>query len=242
MQPQQRKNRGPVPQAPNTNPRKEPRSLWVKKNYYYASMLAKSWPTETITSDLLFIHDCTASQGPYISGTVKRCLEIIEVIQGLGKTKTDKGIRFGLIAFRDHYPEEEFLIRDFGRFTHDIEKIVENLRSLEADGGGDYPEAVTAALAHGLTLDWRDGGAKLVVLITDAAPHGIGEAGDDFEEGDPNGMYIFHLKLDKLYIFATRTWPSHASKGDGNSRNHDGVQTPLVNISFSLSNVINSWL
>lgn len=142
-----------------------------------------------ITSDLLFIHDCTASQAPYISGTVSQCLEMVEVIQGLGKVHTtdSMGMRVGLIAFRDHNPDEDFVVRDFGGFTQDINKVVDNLRSLDADGGADYPEAITTALAHGLTLNWRDDAAKLIVLITDTAPHGIGEDDDKYDQGDPNG-------------------------------------------------------
>ena len=43
----------------------------------------------------------------------------------------------------------------------------------EASGGGDGPEAVTAGMAASLTdLEWRRDAAKMVVLITDAPPHG----------------------------------------------------------------------
>lgn len=47
-----------------------------------------------------------------------------------------------------------------------------------ASGGGDGPEAVTAALAEVLKMDWRVNASKMVVLIADAPPHGIGEYGD----------------------------------------------------------------
>ncbi|KAH9475142.1 Alpha-protein kinase vwkA [Psilocybe cubensis] len=141
-----------------------------------------------LNSDLLFIHDCTASQTPYISGTVSRCLEIVSVIQGLGNLDTRKeGMRVGLIAFCDHGKDEDFVTKDFGGFTFDVEQFYHNLRSLEANGGSDYPEAVTAALEHSLRLEWRTDAAKLVILITDAAPHGIGEEDDEFPQGDPNG-------------------------------------------------------
>jgi len=56
-----------------------------------------------------------------------------------------------------------------------------NLKGLEADGGGDGPEAVTAALADALNMKWREDATKMIVLITDAPPHGIGASGDGFD-------------------------------------------------------------
>ena len=43
-----------------------------------------------------------------------------------------------------------------------------NLSSLVASGGGDGPEAQTAALAASLDLDWAGGG--IFVPITDSPP------------------------------------------------------------------------
>ena len=50
----------------------------------------------------------------------------------------------------------------------------ENLNSLFAAGGGDGPEATTAALKAATDLDWRPSASKMAILITDAPPHGIG--------------------------------------------------------------------
>ena len=56
-----------------------------------------------------------------------------------------------------------------------------NLKSLRASGGGDGPEAQTAALAEALNMEWKEHAAKMVVLITDSPPHGIGEEYDGFD-------------------------------------------------------------
>ena len=48
-----------------------------------------------------------------------------------------------------------------------------NVDAQSAAGGGDAPEAVTAAMFEALCLDWRDDAAKLVVFMADAGPHGI---------------------------------------------------------------------
>jgi len=36
-------------------------------------------------------------------------------------------------------------------------------------------------------MDWREHASKMVVLIADAPPHGIGEYGDGFDDGSPDG-------------------------------------------------------
>lgn len=77
------------------------------------------------------------------------------------------------------------------------------LQGLQAYGGGDGPEAQTAALDQALRADWRNDAVKIVVLITDAPPHGIGESGDGFPNGDPNGIIICGVILTTLiYLFA----------------------------------------
>jgi len=103
--------------------------------------------------------------------------------------KKDKGLRLALLAFRDHNLNDEYLVKDFGGFTDDVETILSNLKTLEARGGEDGPEASTAALDKALKLKWRDDKdcAKVTILITDAPPHWIGENFDLYENGDPDG-------------------------------------------------------
>jgi hypothetical protein len=86
--------------------------------------------------------------------------------------------------------------KDFG-FTSSVPEMTKWLGGLVASGGGDGPEASTAAMAEALNLEWRqsedgeDGKegvkvVKIVVLVTDAPPHGLGEAGDGFPNGSPD--------------------------------------------------------
>ena len=65
-----------------------------------------------------------------------------------------------------------------------------NLNRLNAVGGGDGPEAQTAALAAALDMEWKDKAVKMVVLITDAPPHGIGEDGDGFTKSPDRKLNI----------------------------------------------------
>lgn len=126
----------------------------------------------------MFIQDCTGSQGSYISSATKNIEAICAYIFESGKLQHPEDLRVGLVAFRDHPPQDHtYVTRNFG-FSSDISKVHKDLSSLYASGGGDGPEAVTAALAEVLKMDWRVNASKMVVLIADAPPHGIGEYGD----------------------------------------------------------------
>lgn len=66
-----------------------------------------------------------------------------------------------------------------------------NLNRLIASGGGDGPEAQTAALAGALNMEWMDNAVKMVILITDSPPHGLGEPGDGFTESPDRMLNIY---------------------------------------------------
>ena len=79
-------------------------------------------------------------------------------------------------------------------FESDIAKIHANLRRLPGpQGGGDGPEAVSAALDRALKVKWRDDCNKVAVLVSDAPPHGIWSQGDFWPGGVPNGQNSFVL-------------------------------------------------
>lgn len=137
--------------------------------------------------DLVFVQDCTGSQGSYISSATKNIEQICAHIFESGKLQAQEDLRIGLVAYRDHPPQDHtYVTKNFG-FSSDISKVHKDLSSLYASGGGDGPEAVTAALAEALNMDWRENASKMVVLIADAPPHGVGEYGDGFDEGSPDG-------------------------------------------------------
>jgi len=133
--------------------------------------------------DLLFLQDSTGSQQPYIQSAINGINSICNTICS---SVAPGGLRVGLVAFRDHPPQDSsFVTKNFG-FTSDIAVMRRNLQTLVATGGGDGPEAQTAALSDALNMDWRDSAIKIVVLITDSPPHGIGEGQDGFSAGSPD--------------------------------------------------------
>ncbi|KAK7681575.1 hypothetical protein QCA50_015308 [Cerrena zonata] len=137
--------------------------------------------------DLVFVQDCTGSQGSYIMSATKNIQAICQHIYESGKLQAAEDLRIGLVAYRDHPPQDHtYVTKNFG-FSSDINKVEKDLSSLYASGGGDGPEAVTAALAEALNMEWRPEASKMIVLIADAPSHGIGEYGDGFDDGSPDG-------------------------------------------------------
>ncbi|EGG07598.1 uncharacterized protein MELLADRAFT_77518 [Melampsora larici-populina 98AG31] len=137
--------------------------------------------------DLCFILDTTGSMGSYITAATQNIELICDEIINSERLASPECLRIGLIAYRDHPPQDRSYITLKFDFTSNPKIVQEHLKSLWASGGGDGPEAVTAAMHEALTLDWRPQASRMAVLITDAPPHGIGEYGDGFSKGDPSG-------------------------------------------------------
>lgn len=144
--------------------------------------------THGLKLDLLFILDLTGSQQPYIDSVKSSINTICAEILGSDHVNSAQpgDLRVAFIGFRDHPPQEDSFVTREWDFVSDITRIHANLRSLPgADGGGDGPEAVTAALARALTMRWRNDCNRVTVLVSDAPPHGIGSQGDYWPYGVP---------------------------------------------------------
>eukprot|EP01063_Lacrimia_lanifica_P022013 TRINITY_DN29723_c0_g1_i1.p1 TRINITY_DN29723_c0_g1~~TRINITY_DN29723_c0_g1_i1.p1 ORF type:complete len:409 (+),score=112.65 TRINITY_DN29723_c0_g1_i1:52-1278(+) len=133
--------------------------------------------------DLVFAMDCTASMSSYIAEGVKSISQIVDKVKAAENTD----IRFGYCAYRDHPPQDVSFVTMCHDFTADTAAMKKAIAAFGAQGGGDGPEAVTAALHECLHFPWRRNAVKIVVLIADAPPHGIGASGDGFPNGDPDG-------------------------------------------------------
>jgi hypothetical protein len=96
-------------------------------------------------------------------------------------------VRFALVSYRDHPPQDSSYVTRVFPFTPDVAEMQQYVSTMSASGGGDGPEAVTAALDDALNLPWRPNATKVAVLIADAPPHGLEPTGDGFPEGDPEG-------------------------------------------------------
>lgn len=119
--------------------------------------------------------DATGSMGSYIASATKNIETICDNIIQSEQLSSPGALRIGLVAFRDHPPQDYSYVTKEFPFTSQVSQIKEHLKTLYATGGGDGPEAVTAAMKAVLDLHWRPTATRLAVLIADAPPHGIGE-------------------------------------------------------------------
>ena len=174
--------------------------------------------------------DCTGSMGAYIK-SVRNNVSAIASKLAHGE-KCD--VRFAMVAYRDHPPQEKSFISKTFDFTHSASVMENYLSQVSAAGGGDGPEAVDAALQGCLELPWRKDAAKICVLIADAPPHGLGEAGDGFPNGVPdtedpletvdrmanNGIVIYSVGCNpalRSYAHAERFMMAIAQKTGGSA-------------------------
>jgi Mg-chelatase subunit ChlD len=127
--------------------------------------------------DLVFLIDATGSMGDEI-GKLKASLR--SIANEVARLPSRPDICFGLVAYRDR--GDEFLVRRHD-FTNDLSAFQSVLDALQANAGGDYPEAMNEALHETVhRLSWRGTGAtRMVVLLADAPPH-LDYGGPQYDE------------------------------------------------------------
>ena len=118
--------------------------------------------------DVLFVFDATGSMGDelrYLQAEMK------DVIARAKEATGGLAIRTGAVVYRDHL-YDEYLTR-ISRLTDDITTTQTFIDKQEANGGGDYPEAVPEALMAALnSAGWNENArARIAFLILDAPCH-----------------------------------------------------------------------
>lgn len=130
--------------------------------------------------DVIFTLDTTGSMGSWINRSKKTIGNIAEKIE-----TNNVDVRFNVIGYKDvcdrrcdthskHCPldcKDSKWVQISG-FTKNSDDIVKFLTTVTASGGGDCPEDLFGAL-HLATLEpWRENSKRVVVVISDAPPHG----------------------------------------------------------------------
>lgn len=124
------------------------------------------WST-ALPLDILFLIDATGSMHDEIRQLKDNMIAIALQIDAL-PARPD--VRFGFVTYRDR--GDDFLVNTFP-LTAELEPFLAALATIEAHGGGDYPEDLHAGLASALhDANWRqENGVSLIFLIADAPPH-----------------------------------------------------------------------
>jgi len=95
--------------------------------------------------------------------------ELKDVISNTLSANNGLNIRLGSVFYRDS--TDQYLTRT-QPLSADAQKTINFIADQSAQGGGDYPEAVDAALEDALAQDWsEDAIARIVFLLLDAPPH-----------------------------------------------------------------------
>lgn len=112
--------------------------------------------------DIMFIVDTTGSMSDEMLFLQS---EFTEITKAVGNDKTRYSVNF----YRD---EGDDYVTKCSGFTDDVKDIQNKLNNEDANGGGDFPEAVAEALSETMfAKDWGDESVKLAFLIFDAPPH-----------------------------------------------------------------------
>lgn len=118
-------------------------------------------------ADIAFIVDATGSMMDEISFLQQ---DLMDILNKVGKQQSAVTFRSAAIFYRDE--GDEYITRSHN-FTDKISETVAFIAQQEADGGGDYPEAVHTALEKGLQeLSWsEDAKTRIAFLLLDAPAH-----------------------------------------------------------------------
>ena len=159
----------------------------------------------TVPLDLLFLLDATGSMADEIDQIKSTLLSISSRISDL---PSEPDLRFGMVAYRDR--GDDFITRTY-HFEPDVQKFLDSIREVRADGGGDGPESVNEALHVAISEpQWRSSAIRLVFLIADAPPHLDYEQDYDYAEemveANRRGIKVFPIASSGLdaqgeYIF-----------------------------------------
>ncbi|MFC2136513.1 VWA domain-containing protein [Bacteroidota bacterium] len=135
--------------------------------------------------DVVFLIDSTGSMNDEIRSVKTHIVNIVEEVEE-GYPKPD--LRVGVVTYRDHEEEErEYLLKSFD-LTDDVYDALKFIKGIEAQGGGDYPEAVADGLHVAVEeMNWNKKAIKIIFLVGDAPPHGEGSSEHTYVQGCPEG-------------------------------------------------------
>ncbi len=120
-----------------------------------------------LSADILFVVDATGSMSDEINYLKS---ELLSVITRVEKLNSQLDLKLGSVFYRD---EGDAYITRVTPFSDNIQATVDFIKEQNADGGGDFPEAVHTALNTALTqMSWSESArTRILFLLLDAPPH-----------------------------------------------------------------------
>ena len=71
---------------------------------------------------------------------------LVEIVNHITSRTEDLEIRFGVVSYRDHPPQDRSYVTKVFDFTNNIKQVKKLISDLRPSEGGDTPEAVADAL------------------------------------------------------------------------------------------------
>ncbi|NVB37009.1 VWA domain-containing protein [Pseudenhygromyxa sp. WMMC2535] len=116
--------------------------------------------------DIALVIDATGSMGDELEYLK---VEIRDIAEAIAHHFPGVDQRYALVVYRDQ--GDQYVTRTFD-FTGNLDAFQADLADQSANGGGDYPEAMDAAMDAAAQLSWRGAGtARVTFLVADAPPH-----------------------------------------------------------------------
>ncbi len=122
---------------------------------------------QPLNMDIVFAVDATGSMGDEIRYLQA---ELYDVIEKVKQGNPGLNLNMGSVFYRD---KEDAYLTVQQDLTSDISKVMDFMKAQSADGGGDEPEGVDAAMEVAIgKFKWReDARARVMFLVLDASPH-----------------------------------------------------------------------
>ncbi len=130
-----------------------------------------SAPEKRNVIEIMFVVDVTGSMGDELRFLKA---ELADVITKIAQNDTQTEIKLALLFYRDTDDKVPFDYYDFTNVTTQAGMAAQQaaLDKQRPDGGGDYPEAVDAALEMAVGKQWSTGATtKLIFHVLDAPAH-----------------------------------------------------------------------
>ena len=115
--------------------------------------------------EIVFAFDSTGSMGPVLKATKERMTRMVRALHALVPDA-----RIGVVTYRDRGERERYVTRAVP-LDRDLYRSLAFLQTVDADGGGDRPEAILEALEVAMTQSWNRRARRVVVVIGDAPAH-----------------------------------------------------------------------
>jgi len=181
--------------------------------------------------DLVIVMDTTGSMRDELEDIQESLGSIARIL-----SKLSPDLRMGFVAYKD--VDAPPVLRSYPLSAMDggnLNRILGFVRTLDARGGGDVPEAVEKALAAAIAMDWRSDANGRIIVIGDAPAHPGDQArsyrmAEGFAAGATDAGYDRRVNaITTGGDAATQGYMNQLAKsGDGDMSGHRGAMIESV--------------